>query len=75
MEQHLARRERRLPAERSLVTMLGFSRGIVRRVLDILEQDGLVVRRVGRGTFIASGADSGLPLLRALVGRSTRRRI
>ncbi|WP_349606180.1 FCD domain-containing protein [Cupriavidus sp. DF5525] len=67
LEQHLARQERRLPPERALAASLGVSRGIVRRALDVLEQDAAVVRHVGRGTFIASGADDALPILRALV--------
>jgi DNA-binding FadR family transcriptional regulator len=67
LDQHLARRERRLPPERALAASLGVSRGIVRRALDVLEQEAAVVRHVGRGTFIASGADDGLPMLRALV--------
>lgn len=43
----------RLPTERELVEQLGAPRSAVRRALDALEQDGLVVRHVGRGTFLA----------------------
>lgn len=43
----------RLPTERELVEHLGAPRSAVRRALDALEQDGIVVRHVGRGTFLA----------------------
>ncbi|MBO0874649.1 MAG: FadR family transcriptional regulator [Pseudonocardia sp.] len=43
----------RLPTERELVGQLGAPRSAVRRALDALEQDGIVVRHVGRGTFLA----------------------
>src|ERR1700754_4204423 len=43
----------RLPTERDLVDELGAPRSAIRRALDALEQDGIVVRHVGRGTFLA----------------------
>lgn len=43
----------RLPTERELVEQLAAPRSAVRRALDALEQDGIVVRQVGRGTFLA----------------------
>jgi DNA-binding FadR family transcriptional regulator len=43
----------RLPTERELVEQLGAPRSAVRQALDALEQDGIVVRHVGRGTFLA----------------------
>ena len=43
----------RLPTERELVEQFGAPRSAIRRALDGLEQDGLVVRHVGRGTFLA----------------------
>jgi DNA-binding FadR family transcriptional regulator len=43
----------RLPTERELVDELAAPRSTVRRALDALEQDGIVVRQVGRGTFLA----------------------
>jgi DNA-binding GntR family transcriptional regulator len=42
----------KLPAERTLVERLSAPRGAVRRALEILEDEGLVVRQVGRGTFL-----------------------
>lgn len=42
----------RIPPERELEELLHVSRVTVRRSLEILEEDGLVVREVGRGTKI-----------------------
>ncbi|MEN3263637.1 FCD domain-containing protein, partial [Pseudonocardia sp.] len=43
--------------ERDLVERLAVPRGAIRRALEVLERDGMVVRHVGRGTFLT---DSGL---------------
>lgn len=43
----------RLPTERALANQFGLSRAAVRRVLDRMEQEGLIYRRVGSGTYIA----------------------
>jgi DNA-binding FadR family transcriptional regulator len=45
-----------LPTERDLVTLLAAPRSAVRRALDALERDGLVIRHVGRGTFLTDTA-------------------
>lgn len=66
MEAHLRRHERRLPAERELAAELGLGRNAIRAALAILEADGLVVRHVGRGTFVAGGAQLAPPQLHAL---------
>ncbi len=42
----------KLPTERDLVDRLAAPRSAIRRALDTLERDGLVVRHVGRGTFL-----------------------
>ena len=42
----------RLPTERSIAEQLGVARNTVRRALDRLEQDGLLTRHVGRGTYL-----------------------
>jgi DNA-binding FadR family transcriptional regulator len=42
----------KLPAERVLVERLSAPRGAIRQALEVLEQEGLVVRQVGRGTFL-----------------------
>ena len=45
-----------LPAEKQLATQLGLARGTVRQAIDRLVRDGLLVRRHGWGTFVASPA-------------------
>ena len=42
----------RLPTERELVEMFGGGRSTVRRELGELEQEGIIGREVGRGTFV-----------------------
>jgi len=46
----------KLPSERALADRFGVSRTSVRECLNILVKDGLLVRIVGKGTFIASAA-------------------
>jgi len=41
-----------LPPERQLATAFGAARSTIRKALDQLEESGLVVRRVGAGTFV-----------------------
>jgi DNA-binding FadR family transcriptional regulator len=41
-----------LPPERQLAVALGTARSTIRKALDQLEQKGLVVRRVGSGTYV-----------------------
>src|SRR6476646_9160336 len=45
-----------LPNEMELARELGVSSGTVRKALDSLESDRLVVRRQGRGTFVIDQA-------------------
>jgi len=46
----------KLPTERDLVQRLAAPRSAVRRALDALEQEGPVIRHVGRGTFLSEEA-------------------
>jgi GntR family transcriptional regulator len=46
-----------LPSEADLAVDLGVSPGTVRRALDEMEADNLVVRRQGRGTYVAKHDD------------------
>ena len=45
--------EERLPAERSLAEEFEVSRGTIRSVLQILEQQHLVTRQIGSGTYVS----------------------
>lgn len=58
----------RLPAERSLASLYGCNFLTVRRALKCLVDDGLVVRRIGSGTFVEKHGLSG-GAGRAVAGR------
>lgn len=49
----------RLPTEDALMRTHGVSRITVRRALDLLQQEGLIERFAGRGTFVASRPPGG----------------
>jgi GntR family transcriptional repressor for pyruvate dehydrogenase complex len=53
----------RLPAEREFAVQLGVSRASVREALRELELKGLVDRRPGRGTLVATAADRPVSML------------
>jgi DNA-binding FadR family transcriptional regulator len=50
--QHAAHPQRPLPTERELAADFGVSRRAIRRALSVLEAEGLVWRRQGKGTFV-----------------------
>lgn len=56
----------RMPPERDLASEFGVARNTVRRAMDLLEENGAVVRHVGRGTFLKGEADG---TLSGIVGR------
>jgi GntR family transcriptional regulator len=49
----------RLPTEDELIRAYGVSRITVRRALDLLQQEGLIERFAGRGTYVASRPPGG----------------
>lgn len=55
----------RVPTERALATLLECSRHDVRRQLDVLERQGRITRKVGRGTFLKDPAAVDLGALSA----------
>jgi len=55
----------KLPTEREIASRFMAARNTVRKTLDGLEQEGVIIREVGRGTFV-----SAKPSVRALSGAS-----
>lgn len=53
----------RIPTERALAQSLGISRSAVREALATLENEGLIRREIGRGTFVSAPGD---PVTRVL---------
>ena len=47
-----------IPGEGDLARQLGVSKGTVRKSLDLLESEGLLSRRQGRGTFVIDPASA-----------------
>ena len=58
----------RLPTERELAARFATTRSAVRRALLVLEIEGRIVRHVGRGTFVATGATADRDGARPMVG-------
>lgn len=50
----------RIPPERDLADEFGVARNTVRRAVGLLEEDGMVVRQVGRGTFLSTADTNSL---------------
>lgn len=51
----------RMPTERELAARFGVARNTVRRAMQALTDDGRISRQVGRGTFLADGAELAAP--------------
>ncbi|OYW47983.1 MAG: GntR family transcriptional regulator [Novosphingobium sp. 28-62-57] len=58
IEQGLWKPGFRLPTERELELRLGVARNTLRKSLKKLEEDGKIVRQIGRGSFVAEPATS-----------------
>jgi DNA-binding FadR family transcriptional regulator len=52
---------KQIPTERDLSAEFGLARNTIRRALKILQHEGIIVRDVGRGTFVAEAARPGRP--------------
>jgi DNA-binding GntR family transcriptional regulator len=61
---HWSRGEK-LPTERELCTQFGASRITIRRALEILDEELLVERRQGAGTFVTGAASRRIPIIQA----------
>ncbi len=53
IKQRKAASEYRLPPERAMAEKLGFSRGTIGKALALLEEEGVIIRKPGAGTFIS----------------------
>lgn len=76
IEEGTYRPGQRLPSENELAVQLGISRPTLREALLNLEQEGIVIRRHGVGTFIAPGyehqLESGLERLESVLEIAAR---
>ncbi|HID89287.1 MAG TPA: GntR family transcriptional regulator [Anaerolineae bacterium] len=64
----------RLPSESTLADQLGVSRATLREALRLLEEEGIIVRRHGVGTFVAANRhlESGLERLESVLALAGR---
>ncbi len=64
----------RLPSEATLADQLGVSRATLREALRLLEEEGVIVRRHGVGTFVAANRhlESGLERLESVLALAGR---
>ena len=64
----------RLPSESTLADQLGVSRATLREALRLLEEEGVIVRRHGVGTFVAANRhlESGLERLESVLALASR---
>ena len=51
----------RMPSEKTLTQEYGVAQGTVRRALDLLREEGVIVTLQGVGSFVRKGPDSGTP--------------
>jgi GntR family transcriptional repressor for pyruvate dehydrogenase complex len=62
--------ETRLPTERELAASLGLGRRALRRALEVLEAEGRIWRRQGKGTFVGAAPGEPGEMARALTGQT-----
>jgi GntR family transcriptional repressor for pyruvate dehydrogenase complex len=60
----------RLPTERDLCERLGVGRRAVRMALEVLEEEGLIWRRQGKGTFIGAAPDASAVLAAGIMDKT-----
>ncbi len=68
--QHEQQPERALPTERELAERVGVGRREIRRALDVLEEEGRIWRKQGKGTFVGPAAPVQPLMLHALPQQS-----
>ncbi|AUH00667.1 FadR family transcriptional regulator [Prodigiosinella confusarubida] len=56
IQQHDDRPDQPLPTERELAELFGVGRREIRRALDVLEEEGRIWRKQGKGTFVGPAA-------------------
>jgi DNA-binding FadR family transcriptional regulator len=60
----------KLPTEREIADQFGTGRNTVRKMLEILEKEGTIVREIGRGTFVKDVLTPGAAVKAAVSGLS-----
>lgn len=70
IREHRDEADYQLPAEREIAQSMAVGRRAVRRALEVLEAEGTIWRRQGKGTFIGNGPISRLDSLPDLVSRT-----
>jgi DNA-binding FadR family transcriptional regulator len=58
----------KLPTERTIAAQFRTGRNTVRKTLDVLEQEGAIVREIGRGTFVKEVLSLGAAIKAAVPG-------
>jgi DNA-binding FadR family transcriptional regulator len=60
----------KLPTEREIAEQFGTGRNTVRKMLEVLEKEGTIVREIGRGTFVKDVLTPGAAVKAAVSGLS-----